>query len=91
MVGWCADEWCYVAPWQCTGKQYLTSDYFDGARIGNATLLSTLDDPASGDCASDLLQVQRKLQLAFSYTTCGSLDAFSTTAGQISLWSVLVA
>lgn len=74
-LAWCADRWCYVAPWNCLRPRF-SSEFFPGAKLGNSTLLAeagvTTQD-GSGDPYSPSAQ-----PLVYSYETCGNIDLFTS-------------
>lgn len=65
---WCSDRWCYVLPWDCLRPHYVSS-YFEGATIGNTTLLAD-SGCSSADSTCDAA-------VMYSYETCGNIDEFS--------------
>ena len=76
---WCASNWCYISPQNCW-KPHAPNSYTQGAYAGNPIIRnqSALDCPRAGWVGRC---VNRDVEFAYSYETCGNLDAFTYESG----------
>jgi hypothetical protein len=74
---WCADQWCYVSPWNCR-KPSTRSSYFPEVVMSNETMLAEagIDVGKLTSCSGP-----KPNELIYSYATCGNVDTFSFDVG----------